>query len=117
MRISDWSSDVCSSDLAAEITAAAGNVTTQATTMLLATFHRTADSRRDAPTPMIAPVIVCVVDTGTPSPVAPNSVIAPPVPAQHTCAGLSRVLFRPTVRKGRGWGKRGSVRVDTGWCR
>src|SRR3546814_6869937 len=97
MRISDWSSDVCSSDLAAEITAAAVNVTTQATTMLLATFHRTADSRRDAPTPMIAPVIVCVVDTGTPSQVAPNSVIAPPVSAQKPCAGVSREIGRAHV--------------------
>src|SRR3546814_15404580 len=65
--------------------------------MLLATFHRTADSRRDAPTPMIAPVIVCVVDTGTPSQVAPNSVIAPPVSAQKPCAGVSRVIFDPIV--------------------
>src|SRR3546814_12568644 len=65
--------------------------------MLLATFHRTADSRRDAPTPMIAPVIVCVVDTGPPSQVAPNSVIAPPVSAQKPCAGVSRVIFDPLV--------------------
>ena len=34
--------------------------------MLLATFQRTADSRRAAPTPTIAPVMVCVVETGMP---------------------------------------------------
>ena len=40
--------------------------------------HRTADSLRVAPTPMMAPVMVCVVETGMPKPVAMNSVIAPP---------------------------------------
>jgi hypothetical protein len=36
-------------------------VMTQATTMFLAMFQRTADTLRAAPTPTIAPVIVCVV--------------------------------------------------------
>ena len=45
--------------------------------MLPATPQRTADSFCTEPTPTIAPVIVCVVDTGMPSPVARNSVIAP----------------------------------------
>ena len=49
------------------MTAAAGMVTTQATTMLLAMFQRTAETRRAAPTPTIAPVMVWVVETGTPS--------------------------------------------------
>ena len=39
----------------------------QAMTMLLATLQRTADTFFAAPTPMIAPVMVCVVDTGMPS--------------------------------------------------
>jgi hypothetical protein len=38
----------------------------QAMTMLPAMFHRTAETFRAAPTPMIAPVIVCVVETGIP---------------------------------------------------
>ena len=38
----------------------------QATTMLLATLQRTAEIRRAAPTPMIAPVMVWVVETGMP---------------------------------------------------
>src|SRR3954447_25565230 len=75
----------------------AGNVTIQATTILLATFQRTADTLRAAPTPTIAPVMVCVVDTGTPSQVAPNSVMAPAVSAQQPCIGVSRVILEPMV--------------------
>ncbi len=46
------------------MTAAIGMVITQATTMSLAMFQRTADTLRAAPTPTIASVIVCVVETG-----------------------------------------------------
>ena len=53
--------------------------------------------RRAAPTPIIAPVMVCVVDTGMPSQVAPNSVMAPPVSAQKPCIGVSRVILEPIV--------------------
>ena len=38
----------------------------QATMMLLATPQRTAEVRRAAPTPTMAPVMVWVVDTGMP---------------------------------------------------
>ena len=72
-------------------------VITQATTMSCATFQRTAETRRAAPTPTIAPVMVWVVETGMPSPVARNSVIAPPVSAQKPCIGVSRVIFDPMV--------------------
>src|ERR1700760_2905167 len=64
----------------------------------LATFQRTAEARLAAPTPTIAPVIVCVVDTGTPSAVAMNSVMAPPVSAQKPCIGVSLVNLSPIVR-------------------
>ncbi len=77
--------------------AAAGIVTIHANTMLLATLQRTAESRRAAPTPMIAPVMVWVVETGMPSQVAPNNVIAPPVSAQKPCMGDRRVIFDPMV--------------------
>ena len=50
-------------DMAA-IKPAAGIVSTQAHTIRPATPHLTADSRRVAPTPTMAPVIVCVVETG-----------------------------------------------------
>ena len=41
-----------------------GMVSTHAMPMFLATPQRTADSRLVAPTPMIAEVIVCVVEMG-----------------------------------------------------
>ena len=62
--------------------AEAGMVMIQATTILFATFQRTADTLRAAPTPMMQPVMVCVVETGMPSSVAANNVMAPPVSAQ-----------------------------------
>jgi hypothetical protein len=45
----------------------------------------------------MAPVMVCVVDTGMPSAVARNSVIAPPVSAQKPPTGFSLVIFWPMV--------------------
>src|SRR2546426_10521602 len=51
--------------------AAAGMVNTQAQTILPATRHLTADKRVVDPTPAIAPVMVCVVETGIPAAVAP----------------------------------------------
>ena len=47
---------------------AAGKVRTQAIRMLPATSHRTAESRLVAPTPMIAEVIVWVVEIGSAEP-------------------------------------------------
>src|ERR1700712_3682636 len=66
--------------------------------MELATFQRTAETRRAAPTPTMAPVMVCVVETGTPSQVAMNRVAAPPVSAQNPCIGVSLVIRKPMVR-------------------
>ena len=65
----------------------AGIVSSHAHTMRPATPQRTADSRRIEPTPMIAPVIVCVVLTGTPRCVAVNSEIAPAVSAANPPTG------------------------------
>ena len=79
------------------MSAAAGMVSTQAQTMRPATPQRTADSRRVEPTPTIAPVIVCVVLTGTPKRVAVNSEIAPAVSAANPPTGCSRVIFDPIV--------------------
>ena len=67
-------------------------VITQAMTMPWATPQRTPETFFAAPTPMIAPVMVWVVDTGMPSPVATNKVMAPPVSAQKPCTGVSRVI-------------------------
>ena len=66
----------------AAMKAEAGIVKIHAQTILPATPQRTADIFRDEPTPTIAPVMVCVVDTGIPNAVARKSVIAPPVSAQ-----------------------------------
>ena len=46
----------------------------------------------------MAPVMVWVVDTGTPRKVAMNRVAAPPVSAQKPCIGVSFVIRRPMVR-------------------
>src|SRR3954449_10025826 len=78
--------------------AEAGIVITQAYTIELATFQRTAETRRAAPTPTMAPVMVWVVETGTPRKVAMNSVAAPPVSAQKPCIGVSLVIRNPMVR-------------------
>lgn len=61
----------------AAMNAAAGIVRTHAQTMRPATPHFTAEKRFAKPTPTIEPVMVCVVETGMPKNVAPNSVIAP----------------------------------------
>ena len=81
----------------APIANAAGIVSTQAQTIWPATPHRTADSRRVAPTPTIAPVIACVVLTGTPVSVAISSAIAAPVSAAKPPTGCSLVIFDPIV--------------------
>jgi hypothetical protein len=72
-------------------------VMNQAVTIRRAMPQRTADARRAAPTPMMAPVMVWVVETGMPRLVARNRVIAPPVSAQNPCCGLRRVILEPMV--------------------
>ena len=69
-----------------------GIVATQAHTIRLATPQRTAEIRFAAPTPVIAPVMVCVVLTGMPKWDATNSVIAPLVSAQNPPNGVSFVM-------------------------
>src|SRR5207247_10586973 len=77
--------------------AAAGIVATQAHTILPATPQRTAEKRCTAPTPVIAPVMVCVVLTGIPKCDETNSVIAPAVSAQKPPNGVSFVIRWPIV--------------------
>ena len=45
----------------------------------------------------MAPVMVCVVDTGMPPSVARPRLIAPPIEAQEPLTGLSLVIFVPMV--------------------
>src|SRR5262249_11728909 len=70
-----------------------GMVRIQAMTMLPATPQRTAPGLCTDPTPTMAPVMVCVVETGMPSAAVVNSVSPPPVSAQNPSTGLSLVIF------------------------
>ncbi len=82
---------------AAAISPAIGIVRTQAQTIRPATPHLTAENRFAVPTPTIDPVMVCVVETGIPAAVAPNSVIAPAVYAQNPPTGCNFTIFVPIV--------------------
>ncbi len=59
--------------------------------------HFTARAFLAAPTPEIAPVIVCVVETGTQSAVAEKRVIALAVSAANPSIGVSFTIFDPIV--------------------
>src|SRR6516164_5989200 len=73
----------------AAMAAVAGMVMIQAHTTRPATPQRTALSRFSEPTPTMAPVMVCVVLTGTPRKIVRISVVAAPVSAQKPSTGLS----------------------------
>ena len=75
----------------------AGIVRIHAQTIRPAMPQRTADNRRVAPTPTMAPVMVCVVLTGTPRLVARKSDTAPAVSAAKPPTGCRRVIFEPIV--------------------
>ena len=79
------------------MTKAPGIVSTQAHTTRPATPQRTAERRRAAPTPTMAPVMVWVVDTGMPAAEVKNSVAAAADSAATPPAGWSRVIFEPIV--------------------
>jgi hypothetical protein len=72
-------------------------VITHAQTIRPATPQRTADSLRVEPAPTIAPVMVCVVETGMPRKVARYSEEAAAVSAEKPPIGLSAVIFCPRV--------------------
>src|SRR5277367_5636542 len=74
-----------------------GIVSTHAHTTRRATPHRTADNRWTAPTPIIAPVMVWVVLTGTPIAVDANSDVAAASSAHAPSYGRSFVIFIPIV--------------------
>src|ERR1019366_5317528 len=81
----------------AAIVAAAGIVSTHAHRIRRASPQRTAERRLVAPTPTIAPVIVCVVLTGIPRLDADRMTMAPPVSAQKPLTGRSFVMREPIV--------------------
>src|SRR5215510_13251709 len=77
--------------------AEAGMVMSHAHTMLRVTPHLTAERRRVDATPMIAPVIVCVVLTGIPFMARPKRQTAAALSAQKPPTGRSAVIFCPIV--------------------
>src|SRR5262249_58961333 len=81
----------------AATSAEAGMVTIHAHTMRPATPQRTAEKRCSEPTPMIAPVIVCVVLTGIPNVAVPSSVSAPALSAEKPPTGRSLLMRMPIV--------------------
>src|SRR3954447_23417934 len=63
--------------------------------MLPAIPQRTADTRFDAPTPMIEDEITCVVETGAWRPLAARITIAPAVSAAKPLIGFSLMILWP----------------------
>src|SRR5581483_5248620 len=74
-----------------------GMVSTQATSMFWATPHRTADTRLDAPTPMMHDEMTWVVLTGAFSQVAPRMTAAAAVSAANPLIGRSLMIRCPIV--------------------
>ncbi len=91
-----WKNQIIQKAMAATA-AEAGMVRIHAHTILRATPHRTAEKRCTAPTPTIAPVMVCVVLTGIPASAVPNRVNAPAVSAQNQPKGFNFVILEPMV--------------------
>ncbi len=74
-----------------------GMVMIHAQIMLMVSPQRTADKRLVKPTPIIEPVIVCVVDTGMPKYCVKNKVIAPADSALTPSSGVILVIREPMV--------------------
>ena len=81
----------------AAINAEIGIVIIQAHNRLIVTPHLTALKRLVAPTPIMEPVIVCVVDTGILKCSVKNKVMAPAVSAATPSKGVTLVIFVPMV--------------------
>src|SRR5262245_24067563 len=76
---------------------AEGMVSIQAHTIFFATPQRTAENPFNEPTPIMAPVTVCVVETGIPREVARASVMALAVSEQKPLTGRNLVMRIPMV--------------------
>src|SRR5678809_635468 len=74
-----------------------GIVKIQAHKRFTVTPHRTAERRFVAPTPIMAPVIVCVVLTGIFKFSVANKVMAPAVSAATPSKGVTFVILVPIV--------------------
>src|SRR5688572_29339733 len=65
--------------------------------MFIATPQRTAETRLEAPTPMMLAEMTCVVLTGAPMLAAPRMTIAAEVSAAKPLIGLSLMILCPIV--------------------
>src|SRR5699024_3449395 len=74
-----------------------GTVRIHAHKRLIVTPQRTADTRFTTPTPIIEPVIVCVVDTGIPKCSVRPKVTALAASALTPSKGLTFVILLPIV--------------------
>ena len=72
-------------------------VSTQAQAIRAVIPHRTAETRWLEPTPMIAPLITCVVETGSPRCEAARMVTAALVSAANPWIGFRSMIFVPIV--------------------
>src|SRR6185312_13743234 len=72
-------------------------VRTQAQAIRAVTPQRTAETRWLEPTPMIAPLITCVVETGRPRCEAARIVAAAEVSAANPWIGFRSMIFVPIV--------------------
>jgi hypothetical protein len=84
-------------NISAAIKALTGMVNTHAHNRFTVTPHLTADKRLVAPTPMIEPVIVCVVLTGILKCSVRKRVKAPAVSAATPSSGVTFVMRVPMV--------------------
>lgn len=84
-------------NIPAAISAEIGMVIIQAQMILMVSPHRTADKRLVKPTPIMEPVMVCVVDTGMPKYWVKNNVIAPADSALTPSRGVIFVMRDPIV--------------------
>lgn len=80
-----------------DITMVAGIVNTHAATIFVAVAQRTDATPFVMPTPIMAPVMVCVVLTGIPRTAVPINVNAPDVSAQNPWTGFNRANPSPKV--------------------
>jgi len=77
--------------------AAARMVRAHAQMMRVANPRRTAEGRFIEPTPTIAPVIVCVVETGMSAAAELSNVIAAAASAENPPMGFNAVILMPMV--------------------
>jgi len=80
-----------------DVKAATGSVMTHDLTILLMTLKLTPDNPPAKPTPIIEPIKVCVVETGSPMKLFAKTTDAVENSAEKPRVGVNSVIFVPTV--------------------